>query len=468
MMATSPATCGDVSEQAGGSGEKQDFAKTLSEVVGEDFGTADTTTNTVSSTQKLGSSDNWVTAVEPQGIGNKHSRRESKSVVILGKASTTNTAAKERGHVKKHTENTPTPTAATDAAIPLGQLDTIPTTAPTVDILAEAQTAPAIPQQGRSNIQVESKSSVATSAQDEGPMKNDSAKPLENSGEVAVNEKAPSPSGLVASTSNVAGDANRVGALFHQPSVDPSLSSLPDEMTLIKSVSHVETQQSNDQSLPAIKDVIEMRIQDHFDGLEKWARKTRSSGEPRVVLQMPATTPGVSVAEIEGGPSKGASATAIVEGHVRAPNSDPFEIMDTPCAEPAPQILHSSHHEVEIGIYDPNHGWVEIRTHKYAGEISASLSASSIEAQHNLRGQLSALTEYLTTRDIPINKIVMESGNNANPGGQHSGEPRSGGQGEGSRDERGGVFASAPKHSDELNETLPSHYQGTSQIHLLA
>ena len=51
MMATAPATCDDVSEQAGGSGEKQDFAKTLSEVVGEDFGTADTTTNTVSSTR---------------------------------------------------------------------------------------------------------------------------------------------------------------------------------------------------------------------------------------------------------------------------------------------------------------------------------------------------------------------------------------------------------------------------------
>ena len=77
-----------------------------------------------------------------------------------------------------------------------------------------------------------------------------------------------------------------------------------------------------------------------------------------------------------------------IDGHVRAANSDPFAIMDTHCAESAPQILHSSHHEVEIGINDPTHGWVEIRTHKYAGEISASLSASSIEAQHNLRGQL--------------------------------------------------------------------------------
>jgi hypothetical protein len=460
------ATCDNPSEHATRGEAKPDFAQTLSGVVTEVFEAPDATTNTVPSTSKEGSSDDWVVAVEPKGIGKEHPRRVSRSGAPVT-TSTSYTVLPERGHLKKRIEN---PAALNLAMISLGQIDTIPTAAPTDDTEAKAHLQQATLQVWGLHVQVDCKSSVDSPANNVRSIKNDSAEQLKESSKSSVAEKAISKGGIPISTSSMPVDIkneNRVGALSHQPGLGPLSSGVSDEMTLVAPVSPEKTLASYDRSIPAIRDVIEMHMPDHFDGLKKWVRKTKSSGEPRVVLQMPAIASDIGGAEIGSGSSKCASAPLFEEGHVRSANSNPFEVMDTPSAEPAPLLLNNSHHEVEIGVNDPIHGWVEIRTHKYAGEISASLSALSIEAQHNLRGQLTALTEYLATREIPINRIVMESGSTTNPGGQYSGESPSGGQGEGSRDESGSVFATAPKLSDEVHETLPSLYQRTSQIHVL-
>ena len=261
---------------------------------------------------------------------------------------------------------------------------------------------------------------------------------------------------------------DRSGGQPVQSGTDPISSARPDAMTANVPVSPVAVEQSDAPSIPAIQDGIEMQNHEHFDAPEKKIKHSVSTGERATLLRTPETTSATSEARLEAVPLKSETAAVAPNERTKAASADPFVIMDTPSTEPDPRLLHSSRHEVEVGINDPTYGWVEVRTHKYAGEITATLAASSTESHRNLGTQLTGIADYLSTRDIPIHKVVMQGINTPDSGGQQSRHPGSDGQGQRSTEEPVARYTAVRTQVDEVNEPLPGQFRYSSQIHLLA
>ncbi len=409
-------------------------------------------------------------SVIPGDAGAKDPRWESATFVNPATTSISKTVTRERGHTKKSAERSAAHIAAAPtAAIAVGQTSKVITAVPTIDVAETRLTDQLIPQREHSSSQNESIAPAAASVPDPILVMSERKGPLQQSAEIPTPHgplkelKLPvASSNLPAGTKDDSGSSN----LPSQAASGGKSFERVDDANSILPVSAPATEESDAMSTRVIKDVIEMSVQEHIDNPGKRSKQSATSGEPRSLLPMPAIMPGMSGAEVESSPLK--TAPLAVAGRARAANSDPFAIMDTSSAEPTPQLLHSSHQEVEIGLKDPTYGWIEVRTHRYAGEITASLSTSSTESHHNLGTQLAALTDYLSTREIPINKIVMGGMDAANTGGQgarHSGSDR---QDRGSLEETAVGFAHGPPQPEETNDVQQSQYRRTSQIHLMA
>lgn len=79
-----------------------------------------------------------------------------------------------------------------------------------------------------------------------------------------------------------------------------------------------------------------------------------------------------------------------------------FERMD---AAAPPQVLASSPQRLEVGVRDSGLGWVEIRTHTAAGQVSAVVSTATTEAHAALSAQLPAMREYLAAQHVRVDTL---------------------------------------------------------------
>ncbi|AXC09518.1 hypothetical protein ACPOL_0133 [Acidisarcina polymorpha] len=90
-------------------------------------------------------------------------------------------------------------------------------------------------------------------------------------------------------------------------------------------------------------------------------------------------------------------------------------------------LWHANPHLVEVGMNDPVHGWLEIRAQGAAGQVTASLSATTPDAHAALHAQLSGMADYLAERELGVHSLEVRNvlaneggGLNGNSSGAHS------------------------------------------------
>jgi hypothetical protein len=99
-----------------------------------------------------------------------------------------------------------------------------------------------------------------------------------------------------------------------------------------------------------------------------------------------------------------------------------------------PQVLESAPQRLSVGVRDSGLGWVEIRTHAAAGQVSAVLATGSNEAHAALQAQIPELRDYLAGHEVRVDQLLSErfspSGGGRDPAPQQEGRnPSSRGSG---------------------------------------
>lgn len=117
-----------------------------------------------------------------------------------------------------------------------------------------------------------------------------------------------------------------------------------------------------------------------------------------------------------------ASQTSLPPSSPPANAAAAFEQMD---AASPPQVLASSPHGLAVGIHDSGLGWVEIRTHAAAGQISAVLATGSNEARAAATAYLPEVREYLAGQQVAVGHLSAEtySPSSGDRGGSPDGRP---------------------------------------------
>lgn len=72
-------------------------------------------------------------------------------------------------------------------------------------------------------------------------------------------------------------------------------------------------------------------------------------------------------------------------------------------------LLHSSAHQIAVGVHDPSLGWLEVQTQSSAGHVSATLTAASTEAHASLAAQAPAITQYLADRNVSVHSVNVHT-----------------------------------------------------------
>lgn len=93
-----------------------------------------------------------------------------------------------------------------------------------------------------------------------------------------------------------------------------------------------------------------------------------------------------------------------------------FERMD---AAPSPAVLENTQQRLTVGVRDAGLGWVEIRTHAAAGQVSAVLATGTPEAHAALSSQLPEVREYLATQHVRVDTLAAEQFSSSS-GGQNA------------------------------------------------
>ena len=140
-----------------------------------------------------------------------------------------------------------------------------------------------------------------------------------------------------------------------------------------------------------------------------------------VTAASPRSNPGTSFAEFS--PRANDAGSASVGKNVVSSDASPFQRLDS--GETAPTLLHSSAHQIAVGVHDPALGWLEVQTQSSAGHISATLTAASTDAHANLTAAMPAITQFLADRNVPLHSLNVDTQGSAAGGGQ-SQQPGSG------------------------------------------
>jgi flagellar hook-length control protein FliK len=152
------------------------------------------------------------------------------------------------------------------------------------------------------------------------------------------------------------------------------------------------------------------------------AQQTAQMANPLTAI---AETPPASLAATAVSRSTGFAAAS----HTSMPPASPpanaaaaFEQMD---AAAPPQVLASSPHRLAVGIHDSGLGWVEIRTHAAAGQISAVLATGSNEARAAATAYLPEVRAYLAGQQVAVGHLSAEtySASSGDRGGPPDGKP---------------------------------------------
>lgn len=75
---------------------------------------------------------------------------------------------------------------------------------------------------------------------------------------------------------------------------------------------------------------------------------------------------------------------------------------------PPPRVIETAPQRLSVGVRDSGLGWVEIRTHATAGQVSAVLATGSSEAHAALQAHLPELREYLAGQQVQIDQLASE------------------------------------------------------------
>jgi hypothetical protein len=122
------------------------------------------------------------------------------------------------------------------------------------------------------------------------------------------------------------------------------------------------------------------------------------------------------------------TATANTTGTGTAGDHNAFERMD---AAPPPQMLTGGPQRLAVGVRDAGLGWVEVRTHTAAGQVSAVVATTSAEAHTALSAELPAMREYLAAQHVRVDTLGtqqfsspsgQEEASRGKPGGDRGGE----------------------------------------------
>jgi hypothetical protein len=462
-----PSLAGNPVEQAGKEAAT-DFAKMLSGVVSEAYSSQDSATDAEVSTTR--EPFHMPLIVDAASDILKTQQHLSGKMIESAPATISSAVVEKGGHAGKNAEKSAFKGAEALATAALPQpVDAIAPFVSTVGVAEKVQPDLPVAKQEPVRTLAEKMSAAATVISELTVVESDlRGKPQQAE---ALNTQATIPECSL--TAEYAGKpvSTKSDSSMNAPSVQTmsiQMSSGPsDAMTITVPLLATGAEAGAAQVPAEIKSGIEMRSQEHLDAPNKKTKSAILSVEASSLLRTPETPLVMGGVRIEAAPLKG-SAETIAAPHARAASSDPFSIMDATPAEPAPQLLHSSRHEVEVGINDPTYGWVEVKTHKYAGEITATLAASSSEFHRDLGTQLTGLTDYLSTRDIAIHKVVMEPMNTPEFGGQHSQQPGSDREGHRSTEGVATGFVATPSQPEKVVESLQGLYRYSSQIHLLA
>ncbi|HTV04996.1 MAG TPA: flagellar hook-length control protein FliK [Acidobacteriaceae bacterium] len=110
---------------------------------------------------------------------------------------------------------------------------------------------------------------------------------------------------------------------------------------------------------------------------------------------------------------------AVGAGSESAATASPFDRLDQGVS---PVVLHAGSQHVEVGVHDPQLGWVEISAQNAAGHVDARLVAASGQTHSALAAQLPAIAQYLQERDVRVATLgVQHSAVQTNAGGGQAG-----------------------------------------------
>jgi len=107
------------------------------------------------------------------------------------------------------------------------------------------------------------------------------------------------------------------------------------------------------------------------------------------------------------------------------PASAPFDRMDSAAV---PQTMESTPQRLSVGVQSPELGWVEVRTSRDAGQLSATLATGSVESHSALSTQLPSVRDYLAEHHVHVDTLGSERFSQPSGGGQEgfSGESHPG------------------------------------------
>lgn len=142
------------------------------------------------------------------------------------------------------------------------------------------------------------------------------------------------------------------------------------------------------------------------------------------------------------------------------PDANAFQRLDsvgTPVT-----LLHSSAHQIAVGVHDPSLGWLEVQTQSSAGHISATLTAASSEAHASLAAQAPAITQYLADRDVSVHSVNVHAQTDTQSGASSGGgQPQSGTGNDRHEVSEHGTSGMEESRSSSLSQTGNGHMPQT-------
>jgi hypothetical protein len=157
------------------------------------------------------------------------------------------------------------------------------------------------------------------------------------------------------------------------------------------------------------------------------ASSANATGKPVTAIAQPTLTETSGIANLLSPLARTLSADPVGSAP-RSSNDAPatvsaaFTRMDS--AAP-PQVIESAPQQLSVGVRDRGLGWMEIRTHAAAGQVSVVLATGSSEAHAALQAHLPELRDYLTGQEVHVDQLASErfssSGGSREPAEQEQG-----------------------------------------------
>ena len=124
-------------------------------------------------------------------------------------------------------------------------------------------------------------------------------------------------------------------------------------------------------------------------------------------------------------------------------------------------VLHSGAQHIDIGVRDPDLGWLEIRAQNASGHVDAALVTASQQAHASLAAQLPAVADYLQQRDVRVGTLAVHHQMPGTGSGANSGTNAGSTLGSGSGG-AGNSGSGAQNRPGTHSAVTPVRYSGTS------